>query len=209
MEMIITIKGKIKAKKRRIKNEKKWILFRVISAISMILFMIALVIGVFGLSYEDYKKVGICGVIFSVFLIVFIIMRAMLANFTSHWITDRLNERIWIKDRVLYHFIQTSFAAGINSRSADETGYLFAMDMQSIHEAKYDEKSGRIEFKTNGRGMHYADHMKGIVDKEWGLYDFDAVFYDYTEPSLYRVLKEAGVVFSKETLDFKIRDNRI
>ena len=39
--------------------------------------------------------------------------------------------------------------------------------------------------------------------------DFVAIFYDYTEPSLYEYLKSIGVKFSEETIPFKIRDARI
>lgn len=209
MELSITTKGKLKAKKRRIKNEKKWFSYRMISWISLVIFIVALVIGIFGISYGEYTKTGICGVIFAAFLIIYVIVRALLSNLTSHWVTDRLNERIWIQNGILNHFIQTSFAAGINSRSADEKGYLFMMDISSIHDAKVDEKSGRIEFKADGYGRHYSDHLKGQVDKEWELNDFPAVFYDYTEPSLRKTLEDQGVRFEAVTLDFKIRDNRI
>lgn len=209
MELTITKKNKARAKKRRIKNEKKWIPLRVISVASLILTIFFLLIGVFAVSYGEYIKTGVCGVLFAVLLVIFVVTRSLLSNFTSHWITERLNERIWIENNVLSHFIQTSFAAGINSRNADEGGYLFKMDISSIHEAKVDEKSGRIEFKTDGDGFHYSDVVKGMIDNKWKLEDFPAVFYDYTEPSLLRTLEERGVIFSKETLDFKIRDNRI
>lgn len=39
-----------------------------------------------------------------------------------------------------------AFAAGLNSRNADSTGYAFVMPFSSIRNVKYDEKSRRIEF---------------------------------------------------------------
>ena len=209
MDLIIKEKNKIRAKKRRLKNEKKWIPLRIVSLITLIIFIVSFLIGIFGVAYGEYSKTGICGLIFAISLIVFVITRALLSNFTSHWIMDRLNERLWIKDGILYHFIQTSFAAGINSRSADEKAYLFAMNINSIREAKVDEKSGRIEFRADGRGRHYSDYLNEIVDKEWTLSNFPAVFYDYSEPSLRKTLEQEGVKFQAETLNFKIRDNRI
>ena len=133
----------------------------------------------------------------------------MIANLASHWIDDRLNERIWIEGNILNHFIQTSFAAGLNSRHADERGYVFAIDILSITEAKYDKDSKRIEFKANGQGYHYADVVEKKIDINWPLAGYNAVFYDYTTPSLYEVLKLKGVNFEITTLNFKIRNNRI
>ena len=209
VELYISMKNKIKAKKRRAKNEKKWIPLRTLSSIALIITIVAFVIGIIFVPYGNYFETGICGAVFAVFLIVFVVMRAVLSNLTSHWITDRLNERIWISGNTLNHFVQTSFAAGINSRSADEKGYLFQMDISSIKEAVVDTKSGRIEFKANGIGYHYSNVVKDIVDNEWPLNDFSAVFYDYTEPSLQETLESCGVIFERKTLDFKIRDNRI
>ena len=80
----------------------------------------------------------------------------------------------------------------------------------TIHNAKYDPKSGRIEFNALGEGIFYNDYQTGVIRERWDLKeDFVAIFYDYTEPSLYEYLKSAGVKFSEETIPFKIRDARI
>ena len=209
MEFDILKENKRKAKKRRIRNEKKWRPFRCVALISLLISIVAFVIGIFGISYGEYAKTDICGCVFAISLTIYVIVKSLLSNLSSHLVTDRLNERIWIENGNLYHFIQTSFAAGINSWSADENGYLFAMDIASIREAKFDARSGRIEFKSDGKGKHYSDHLKGIVDKEWTLNGFPAVFYDYTEPSLQKTLEAAGVTFENKILNFKICDDRI
>lgn len=125
---------------------------------------------------------------------------------SSHWIMDRLNERIWIEGNTLYHFVQTSFAAGLNSRNADERGYLFTMDISPVTEASVDPKSKRIEFKAWGTGYHFSDVRKESIDKQWPLKGFSAVFYYYTEPGLQEELERRGVSFREESLNFKIRD---
>lgn len=209
MELEIKRSAKKKCKKNRIRKEKKWIPFRIIANVSLILSILSLVIGIFFVSYQNFTMTGVFGACFAVLLIVFVIFKSLIANLASHWIDDRLNERIWIEGNVLNHFIQTSFAAGLNSRHADERGYVFAIDISSIYDAKYDQNSRRIEFKANGRGFHYSDVVKKTVDKEWPLAGYNAVFYDYTNPSLYELLKSKGIAFEITTLDFKIRDSRI
>lgn len=210
MEFEITAKTKKKAKKRRIKNEKKWRLLRGASIISFWISIIAFVMGIYVIKYEESTLGGICGLIFSVFLILFVIFKALIANMASHWIDDRLNERIWIEDGKLYQFIQISFAAGLNSRHADERATVYIMDLYSVRNAKYDPKSGRIEFNTIGKGIKYADYQTNKVERQWDLPpEFTGIFYDYTNPSLYKHLKSIGIMFKEETIDFKIRDGRI
>lgn len=209
MEFKITNSTKRNARKTRIKNEKKWLPFRISALVFAIISLAAFVIGTFVIDYENGALAGIYGVVFAAALIICVIMEAVIINMSSHWIMDRLNERIWIEGDVLYHFVQTSFAAGLNSRNADERGYLFAMDISSIAEACFDPKSKRIEFKAWGNGCHYSDVRNEIIDKQWALKGFPAVFYDYTEPSLIEALKAKGVTFREETLNFKIRDNQI
>ena len=210
MEFEITAKTKKKAKRRRVKNEKKWRFLRGASFVSFWISIISFVIGVYVIDYEESFLVGVCGVIFSVFLILFVIFKALIANMASHWIDDRLNERIWVEDGKLYQFIQISFAAGLNIRHADERATVYIMDLHSVRNAKYDSKSGRIEFNTIGKGIDYADYQTNKVERQWDLPpEFTGIFYDYTNPSLYEYLKSIGITFEEETIDFKIRDGRI
>ena len=117
---------------------------------------------------------------------------------------------IWVEDGRLYQFIQMNFAGGLNYRSADERANMYIMDLDTIHNAKYDPKSGRIEFNALGEGIFYNDYQAGVIRERWDLKeDFVAIFYDYTEPSLYEYLKSVGIKFSEETIPFKIRDARI
>ena len=94
MEFQITAMAKYKAKKIRMKYEKKWRVLRILSVISLSAAVVSFCIGIFGVPYEEYTISGICGVIFSITFIIFIMVRAILSNLTSHWITTRLNERI-------------------------------------------------------------------------------------------------------------------
>ena len=110
----------------------------------------------------------------------------------------------------MYHFIQMNFAAGMNYRTADERAVLYIIDLDTIHNAKYDPQSGRIEFNAFGEGIFYNDYQAGAIRERWNLEeDFVGIFYDYTEPSLYEYLKSIGVQFSQETIAFRIRDARI
>lgn len=210
MEFEITGELKRKAKKRRIKNEKKWIVMRSISIIAIIVSIVSFVVGIFVVSYQNEMATGICGAIFSACLILFVIMRALIANMASHWIDDRLNERIWIENGYMYHFIQTAFAAGLNSRSADRRATVYEINLSSIMNAKYDPKSGRIEFNATGIGFDYIDYTTQEIDQHWELPpQFTGIFYDYTNPGLYDYLKGIGVKFTLQTIDFKISDGRI
>ena len=182
MEFTITSKTKAKAQKRRIKNESKWVALRTISIVSLVISLVSGIAGIFFVPYERYTLAGVLGVLFSVCLVLFFVCRSLISNMSSHWIQDRLNERIWVED----------------------------MDLDTIHNAKYDPKSGRIEFNALGEGIFYNDYQAGVIRERWDLKeDFVAIFYDYTEPSLYEYLKSVGIKFSEETIPFKIRDARI
>ena len=210
LEFKITQASKTRARRRRIKGERKWRTLRLISIISLIISLISGTIGIFFVPYESYTLAGVLGVLFSVCLVLFFVCRSLITNMSSHWIDDRLNERIWVEDGRLYQFIQMNFAGGLNYRSADERANLYIMDLDTIHNAKYDPKSGRIEFNALGEGIFYDDYQAGAVRERWDLKeDFVAIFYDYTEPSLYEYLKSVDIKFSEETIPFKIRDARI
>lgn len=103
-----------------------------------------------------------------------------------------------------------AFAAGLNSRNADSTGYAFVMPFSSIRNVKYDEKSRRIEFLADGTGCNYSDVRKQIVDREWPLNGYEAIFYDYFEPSLIGTLKSKGInVEVKELNSYSVFNNTI
>ena len=200
----------MRAKRRRIKGERKWRILRLLSIISLIISLTSGTVGILFIPSEKIELISILGILFSVCLVLFFICRSLIANMASHWIDDRLNERIWVEDGRLYQFIQMNFAGGLNYRSADERANLYIMDLDTIHNAKYDPKSGRIEFNALGEGIFYDDYPAGVIRDRWELKeDFVGIFYDYTEPSLYEYLKSVGVKFSEETIQFRIRDARI
>ena len=210
LEFTITQASKMRARRRRIKGERKWRILRLLSIISLIISLTSGTVGILFIPSEKIELISILGILFSVCLVLFFICRSLIANMASHWIDDRLNERIWVEDGRLYQFIQMNFAGGLNYRSADERANLYIMDLDTIHNAKYDPKSGRIEFNALGEGIFYNDYQTGVIRERWDLKeDFVAIFYDYTEPSLYEYLKSIGVKFSEETIPFKIRDARI
>lgn len=162
------------------------------------------VLGIFVITDSNYEMFQTCIVVYALSLVGFVTTRGFLTKVTSHWIQDRLNERIWAEDNQLFHFLQTPFAAGLNIYNADETAILFCMDISSIRNARYDEKSKRIEFIANGHGCHYSDYRKNIIDKQWNLNGFEAIFYDCSEPSLFNYLKEQGVQFEVGTIEYKL-----
>ena len=210
MDFIVTKKNKKKVRKIRIHNEKKWIIPRIVTAILYIVSIVSFCIGIFGISDSDYKKLELSGIIFAVTFIVAIILSTVVKNLASHWIQDRLNEKLWIDEDALYHFQQVAFAAGLNSRNADTEGYTFVMPLNSIRNVKYDEKSKRIEFLSDGTGYHYSDINRKIVDREWPLNGYEAVFYDYFEPSLIETLKSRDInIEIKELNSYSVFNNTI
>ena len=151
MNFNITKKNKKKARKNRIRKEKKWIIPRVVTTVLCIVSIVSFCVGIFVISNNDYEKLQIFGIIFVVTFIIAIILSTVVKNLASHWIQDRLNEKLWMDENALYHFQQVAFAAGLNSRNADSTGYAFVMPFSSIRNVKYDEKSRRIEFLADGK----------------------------------------------------------
>ena len=210
MDFNVKKKNKKKARKNRIRKEKKWIIPRFVTTILYIVSIFSLCVGIFLISNNDYEKLEIFGIVFVVTFILAIILSAVVKNLASHWIQDRLNEKLWMDDNALYHFQQVAFAAGLNSRNADSTGYTFVMPLSSIRNVKYDERSRRIEFLADGTGYHYSDVRKQIVDREWSLNEYEAIFYDYFEPSLIDTLKTKGInVEVRELNSYSVFNNTI
>lgn len=154
-------------------------ILRIISVVSVIISSVSGIIGIFIVPYERYTLAGVLGVLFSICLILFFICRALISNMSSHWIDDRLNERIWTESGKMYHFIQMNSAGGINYNAFGK-GFFYSDYRTKSIKHQWNLKSG-----------------------------FVGIFYDYTEPSLYEYLKSVGVAFKEETIRFKIRDARI
>lgn len=210
MDFSVTKKNKKKARKIRIHKEKKWIIPRFVTTILYIVSIVSFCVGIFGISNDDYKKLELFGIIFVVSFIMAIILGAVVKNLASHWIQDRLNEKLWMDENALYHFQQVAFAAGLNSRNDDSTGYTFVLPFSSIRNVKYDEKSKRIEFLADGTGYHYSDVRKQIVDREWPLNGYEAIFYDYFEPSLIDTLRSKGIhIEARELNSYSVFNNTI
>lgn len=210
MDFSVTKRNKKKARRIRIHKEKKWIIPRFITTILYIVSIVTFCVGVFEISNDDYKKLELFGIIFVVSFIMAIILGTVVRNLTSHWIQDRLNEKLWMDEDSLYHFQQVAFAAGLNSRNADSTGYTFVLPFSSIRNVKYDKNSRRIEFLADGTGYHYSDVRRQIVDREWSLNGYEAIFYDYFEPSLIDTLRDKGIpVEVRELNSYSVFDNTI
>ncbi len=210
MDFNVTKKNKKKARKNRIRKEKKWIIPRFVTTILYIVSIVSFCVGIFVIADNDYEKLKIYGIVFVVTFIIAIILSTVVKNLASHWIQDRLNEKLWMDDSALYHFQQVAFAAGLNSRNVDSTGYTFVMPFSSIRNVRYDENSRRIEFLADGTGYHYSDVRKKIIDREWPLNGYEAIFYDYFEPSLIDILKTKGInVDARELNSYSVFNNTI
>lgn len=197
MDFIITAKNKRKAQKRRIRKEEKWKGLRRFMWLSA--FTSILVPAIFIYDPSNFKPSLV--MIGSAALIFWAFSYGLLINLTSHWIQDRMNERLMIKNGVLYLCYQTNAGLGLNYGTTDSTGYTFAYTIDTIRNAKYDEKSGRIEFRSFGTGFYYSDIRRQIIGNQWPLENKVAVFYDYYEPSLIDTLKAHGVQVEVTTLD--------
>jgi len=202
----ITKQMKRKARRRRQRTEDKWKIFRILSRIFGALWLPSLLIAVFVIPEDDYVMLFLFIIIYAVLLISYVIVKGLLMNLTSHWIQDRLNERLWIENGILYHFVQTAFAAGRNIRRADSTAWIFQYNLSTIRNAKYDPDSGRIEFNVDGKSVFYHNYYRNVIDSETPFHEAPTIFYEYMKPSLYTYLKNEGVEFELKTLDFKIRD---
>lgn len=209
MKFTISKKNKKRARIRRVRKERKWLAFRIVA---WVLFAVAIISFVVGLHYDltvNYVEFDRCAVAFAITLVLGVIAETLPFNFASHWIQDRLNDRMWMDNNTLYYFQQVAFAAGLNSRSADRTGYVFAYSIDSIRNVRYDEKSRRIEFEADGIGTHYSDVYRETIDRQWPLKGCNAVFYDYFEPSLISVLEREGKSIERKTIEYSVWDNKI
>lgn len=204
----ITPKTKGRAKRRRIHNEKFFVNLLWCSGILFVAFLCIALVVLFCSFEDDFIKVKLI-FLDAVLLVASISVRAFADNLGSRWIDDRLNEKLWVQDGNLYHFLQKAFSSGLAYRMTDERAVVHVIFLSSIKNAIYDPKSGRIEFNACGKGIIYKDYTKGIIEKEWPLTGlFTARFYDYTEPSLYEYLLAIGVEFEKTTITYKF-DGRV
>lgn len=205
MTFEITGMAKKKACKRRLKRERKWLVLRIIGVISLIISIYALVLVVF--NNNDPIVFVNCTMLFSTFIVVYIVIIALLHNLTSGCINERLNEHMWIEGDVLHHFWQVSFAAGLNYNNTDLTGMEYQLDLATVKDLKYDAKSGRIEFNVSGQLVLYDDFRKKHIERvhELDNSEYQHICYDYYNPCLIEVLKERGIPCTEMTLNFKIR----
>lgn len=207
MDFIITVKNKRKAQKRRIRKEEKWKGLRrfmwICFFISVFMFVII------------FLEISILIKLLLIFvgaaaLIIAAIAYGLLINMTSHWIYDRMNEKLKIRNGILYHTVQTNTGLGLNYGTTDLRAYAFAYTIDAMRNIKYDDKSGRIVFQANGTGFHYSDIRRQIIDSQWELRDYEAVFYDYYEPSLFETLKNYGLPIEITTMnDYDALENKV
>lgn len=211
MEFTISKKGKNKAQKNRIHKEKKWRPFKMVYHFSFLIAICSLVYGVLIVTSTNYINFDKCAIVFASTFVIGIVFRALTLNFTRHWIHSRINEKMWIENDVLNHFFQISWGSGWNSRSDDNTGYLFEIDLNSVNQVFFDKETKRVEFLALGKGNHYADIATGRIDKQWNLKQgYKCILYDYYEPSIVKSLSEKGIPIIDEQLnDFSILDNKI
>lgn len=205
----ITDKTKRKARRRRQKKEKRWIPFRISAWVLGVISAVSFTIGIFIIPSANDPRFTVYNTVFAVSLIACVVVEALMFNLTSGWIQTRLNERIWIENGILHHFIQIAFAAGLNARSADSTARVYEYDLSTIRDPKYDPASGRIEFTVDGNLVYYSDCYRNIVEYVRPIQGKRAFFYEYMKPSLYEYLKGEGVKFSMETLNYKLNDPHI
>lgn len=205
----ITNKMKHKARKRRQKKEKKWVIFRIGIILSALICLLSFIIGIFRVISTNYTMFDVLAIVFSVSLVIYVLLKSLLKNLSSHWIQDRLNEEIWVENGILYHLVQTAFAAGWNIRHTDSAARVYEYNLSTIKEPKFDPDSGRIEFMVDGKLLCYKNYNKKIVEYERQLKRKPVVFYEYMKPSLYTYLETQGVKFDLKSLDFKIRDQHI
>ncbi len=199
----ITPKTKQRAIRKRIHGENLFVALLWCSGILFAISVCGFFVIIFHQFEDDILEITLV-LLDSTFLIISILARASVENLGSRWIGDRLNEKLWVQDGNLYHFLQKAFSSGFAYRMADERAYVHVIFLSSIKNAIYDPKSGRIEFNACGKGIIYKDYTKGIIEKEWPLTGlFTARFYDYTEPSLYEYLLAIGVEFEKTTIKYK------
>ena len=178
---------------------------------SFLIAICSLVYGVLIVTSTNYINFDKCAIVFASTFVIGIVFRALTLNFTRHWIHSRINEKMWIENDVLNHFFQISWGSGWNSRSVDNTGYLFEIDLNSVNQVFFDKETKRVEFLALGKGNHYADIATGRIDKQWDLKQgYKCILYDYYEPSIVKSLSEKGISIIDEQLnDFSILDNKI
>lgn len=212
MEFIITEKARSKARKRRIRYEKKWTVYKIIILISCIALIFSLGMLIY---FDNVDKPFVwlwCAFIFSNSLILAGMNLTWIIVSARHWIQSRGIEKLWIEDGVLYHFVQTTvFVSRERQRyETSEDAVVYAMNLDTIESVAYDEKSGRIELHANGKGYYYPKAINGKIvgsySEQWDLTEeFQHVFYDYYSPSLIETLSAEGIpIVHKELNQFKI-----
>ena len=211
MELTISKKKKIKHKEIVYTKKKKWRPFKMVYHFFFLIAICSLVYGVLIVTSTNYINFDKCAIVFALTFVIGIVFRALTLNFTRHWIHSRINEKMWIENDVLNHFFQISWGSGWNSRSVDNTGYLFEIDLNSVNQVFFDKETKRVEFLALGKGNHYADIATGRIDKQWDLKQgYKCILYDYYEPSIVKSLSEKGIPIIDEQLnDFSILDNKI
>ncbi len=206
MNFKITLRAKNKARRIRIRHERKWLPIRIISFLTGCIAVLSLIIFLEFIPFDSPDTIS--PMLFAICLQLTVILRVFMYSFTSRCIQDRLNEKLWLTNNVLYHFQQ--FSVGVYIRHIGQSGVVLAFQIDSIRDVVYDKKSKRIEFLADGEGYDYSDVDRKIIDRKWICKGYKAVFYDYFEPSLINTLRDQGLhIEDKEINEYSIFSNAI
>lgn len=211
MEFIITQKARSKARKRRIRYEKKWTVYKIIILISCVVWIFSLGMQFYidrddnPFLWDKFVFIEIVAFMLSIMNLSWIIVSA------RHWIQSRGIEKLWIEDRILYHFIQPEYySTQLDRYEKNEDAVVYAIDLDTIESVAFDDKSKRVELHAHGKEYYYTNVINGKImgsySEEWDFpEDFQNVFYDYYSPSLIETLSSEGIpIVHKELNQFRI-----
>ena len=191
---------------KRYKYEKKWAGFRCFIRGLTIFSGIAIIISL----YRFFSKIGnsavnMISVVFfaTIGLLVPFFLKMIVRSMVSSWVTDIFNEKLEIRDNIIYREYSLSLGAGYMNLIEGYDRVIMMTRLSDIHNLKICEKTGRIQFHADTSIMYYSDWKNKILEQNYEKKDFLNVYYDYFEPSFMKYLKETGIPYLEGDMKFE------
>lgn len=200
---------KLRIKRRRYRYEKKWRPFRIactiLNIVSIIIplwkFYYIFYLGNMGVRVDDIGQV-----LFGWFIPAACswFIRMCVANMTSQWVTDMFHEELRVENGIMIRSNSHSLGQGAMALVEGQDRFISEMIVDSIHNLKINERSGRIEFLCSEHTVYYDDWKRKIVHFDLQQTDVRKVFYDYYKPSLIEYMKSLNIPYVEGDMKFKM-----
>lgn len=204
----LTRKAKRKARQLRKKKERVWRKFRISCRICTFTMLITAIISCIYFRRMEYMRFLAFAIPCFIAYVVWVSVWIPYLGFASHWLQDRLDERLWAENGKINHVFRKMVVIEINGKKIGGGFVWFEYEIASIRKVKYDPASKRIELDARGTFKYFLEDLDN-PEAQWDIDGPSEVFYDCSSPSFAEFLRSCGIPFEETTFNFKIKDTSL